>query len=203
MLVAEPRDRGDLGGVAGEDDEIGRLPLLERVGAVCEQRRRHRGGRSSAPTIARRTASDGESIRRSRARRGRARHRRVSSRGPADGGTLPSCSSFSTKAQNPVACLRAAAPSTSRTRCAGSPARRTPRPASARRAPRRAAARRTPPTCGCRPATSSADDVEEQVERAARLHALDARIRRQPAVEAVAALAVLVEHRRDAAPAAR
>ena len=68
---------------------------------------------------------------------------------------------------------------------------------------RRAAPARTRADVRMPSGDSSVADVREQIERARRLHAPDAGIRREPGVHAVAARAVLVEHRRDRRPASR
>ena len=64
------------------------------------------------------------------------------------------------------------------------------------RAPSRAAPARTRRTSRCR-RVEHPGDVREQIERALRLHALEAGIRRQPALNVVAPGPVLVEHRAD------
>ena len=152
------------------DDEIGGMALLQRVGAVGQQRI----GIAAQPLVADDRSAVATACSRVLLSRRVASNVRVSDATPRTAGRGPTDERgrsrnpshvtpprlaerrLATNSRMRVAPSRSA-PSTSRTRCGGSPARRTPRPPSARRAPRRAAPGRIRRRSGCRPATAVAE----------------------------------------------
>ena len=122
-----------------DDDEVGRLPALQRVGAVAQPRRRRRRGRSRRRRSRSAAATNAAST---RAATAPASVRQQ----PSPSGRPRPLRSFFTNADERGRRLPSAARASWRRRCAGSPARRTPRPPSSPRTTPRSACRRTRPT---------------------------------------------------------